>query len=361
MLPLSEIICLVSALATGNNTDDLLPTVVSFIETYYNDFPMDFIPCKNVLNGRFKKGKLEEILIYLFAEICNWSNTDENLRSVHKIMVGLGYESYDVASRRYRQMVENAKKELKKNTRIRNRIRNIHSKIVNHKTICCREYKRSTAKRALETKATPKVDLDEYICAGSIPGSINSTLLSSKLPPAITIPQPGDLPLPPQPEAISLPQPIKLSASYTLNQCQSYTLNQTPNQSCTPNQSSSQSCTLNQSSSQSCTLNQTPSQSYTPNQSQSCTSSMSLPTSPDLSFGSDMMLLSNENDGITSFSLPDAFESQDDYYLSSSLFSGESDDLWPLSFSAPTSPNEINFFSWPSQYSFDEDYPRDFI
>ena len=62
MLPLSEIICLVSALAAGNNTDDLLPTVVSFIETYYNDFPMDFIPCKNVLNGRFKKGKLEEIL-----------------------------------------------------------------------------------------------------------------------------------------------------------------------------------------------------------------------------------------------------------------------------------------------------------
>ena len=323
MLPLSEIICLVSALAAGNNTDDLLPTVVSFIETYYNDFPMDFIPCKNVLNGRFKKGKLEEILIYLFAEICNWSNTDENLRSVHRIMVGLGYESYDVATRRYRQMVENAKKEVKKNTRIRNRIRNIHSKIVNHKTICCREYKRSTAKRALETKATPKVDLDEYICAGSIPVSINSTLLSSKLPPAISIPQPGDLPLPPQPEAISLPQPIKLSASCTLNQCQSYTLNQTPNQSCTP--------------------------------------SMSLLTSPDLSFGSDTMLLSNENDGITSFSLPDAFESQDDYYLSSSLFSGESDDLWPLSFSAPTSPDEINLFSLPSQYSLDEDYPRDFI
>lgn len=331
MLPLSEIICLVSALAAGNNTDDLLPTVVSFIETYYNDFPMDFIPCKNVLNGRFKKGKLEEILIYLFAEICNWSNTDENLRSVHRIMVGLGYESYDVATRRYRQMVENAKKEVKKNTRIRNRIRNIHSKIVNHKTICCREYKRSTAKRALETKATPKVDLDEYICAGSIPVSINSTLLSSKLPPAISIPQPGDLPLPPQPEAISLPQPIKLSASCTLNQCQS----------CTPNQTSSQSCTLNQS--------------------QSCTPSMSLPTSPDLSFGSDTLLLSNENDGITSFSLPDAFESQDDYYLSSSLFSGESDDLWPLSFSAPTSPDEINLFSLPSQYSLDEDYPRDFI
>ena len=341
MLPLSEIICLVSALAAGNNTDDLLPTVVSFIETYYNDFPMDFIPCKNVLNGRFKKGKLEEILIYLFAEICNWSNTDENLRSVHRIMVGLGYESYDVASRRYRQMVENAKKELKKNTRIRNRIRNIHSKIVNHKTICCREYKRSTAKRALETKATPKVDLDEYICAGSIPGSINSTLLSSKLPPAISIPQPGDLPLPPQPEAISLPQPIKLSASCTLNQCQSCTLKQTSSQSYTPNQTPSQSCTLNQS--------------------QSCTPSMSLPTSPDLSFGSDTMLLSNENDGITSFSLPDAFESQDDYYLSSSLFSGESDDLWPLSFSAPTSPDEINLFSLPSQYSLDEDYPRDFI
>lgn len=341
MLPLSEIICLVSALAAGNNTDDLLPTVVSFIETYYNDFPMDFIPCKNVLNGRFKKGKLEEILIYLFAEICNWSNTDENLRSVHRIMVGLGYESYDVATRRYRQMVENAKKEVKKNTRIRNRIRNIHSKIVNHKTICCREYKRSTAKRALETKATPKVDLDEYICAGSIPVSINSTLLSSKLPPAISIPQPGDLPLPPQPEAISLPQPIKLSASCTLNQCQSCTLKQTSSQSYTPNQTPSQSCTLNQS--------------------QSCTPSMSLPTSPDLSFGSDTMLLSNENDGITSFSLPDAFESQDDYYLSSSLFSGESDDLWPLSFSAPTSPDEINLFSLPSQYSLDEDYPRDFI
>ncbi len=341
MLPLSEIICLVSALAAGNNTDDLLPTVVSFIETYYNDFPMDFIPCKNVLNGRFKKGKLEEILIYLFAEICNWSNTDENLRSVHRIMVGLGYESYDVATRRYRQMVENAKKEVKKNTRIRNRIRNIHSKIVNHKTICCREYKRSTAKHALETKATPKVDLDEYICAGSIPVSINSTLLSSKLPPAISIPQPGDLPLPPQPEAISLPQPIKLSASCTLNQCQSCTLNQTSSQSYTPNQTPSQSCTLNQS--------------------QSCTPSMSLPTSPDLSFGSDTMLLSNENDGITSFSLPDAFESQDDYYLSSSLFSGESDDLWPLSFSAPTSPDEINLFSLPSQYSLDEDYPRDFI
>lgn len=341
MLPLSEIIYLVSALAAGNNTDDLLPTVVSFIETYYNDFPMDFIPCKNVLNGRFKKGKLEEILIYLFAEICNWSNTDENLRSVHRIMVGLGYESYDVATRRYRQMVENAKKEVKKNTRIRNRIRNIHSKIVNHKTICCREYKRSTAKRALETKATPKVDLDEYICAGSIPVSINSTLLSSKLPPAISIPQPGDLPLPPQPEAISLPQPIKLSASCTLNQCQSCTLKQTSSQSYTPNQTPSQSCTLNQS--------------------QSCTPSMSLPTSPDLSFGSDTMLLSNENDGITSFSLPDAFESQDDYYLSSSLFSGESDDLWPLSFSAPTSPDEINLFSLPSQYSLDEDYPRDFI
>lgn len=142
MLPLSEVMGLVTALAAGNNTDDLLPSVVGFIKLYYKEFRFDYIPCKNVLNGRFKKGKLEEVLIYLFAELCNWSNTDENLRSVHTIMIGLGYYSYEVSAKRYRQMVENAKKDVKRNTRIRNRIRNLHSKVVGHKPIICKEYKR---------------------------------------------------------------------------------------------------------------------------------------------------------------------------------------------------------------------------
>lgn len=144
MRPLSEILGMVSSLAAGNNTEELLPSVVSFIKYYYQEFQFDFVPCKNFLNGRFKKGKLEEVLIYLFAELCNWSNTDENLRSVHTIMIGLGYYSYEAAAKRYRQMVENAKKDVKKNNRIRNRIRGIHAKVVSHKPVICKEYRRHT-------------------------------------------------------------------------------------------------------------------------------------------------------------------------------------------------------------------------
>lgn len=144
MRPLSEILGMVSSLAAGNNTEELLPSVVTFIKYYYQEFQFDFVPCKNFLNGRFKKGKLEEVLIYLFAELCNWSNTDENLRSVHTIMIGLGYYSYEAAAKRYRQMVENAKKDVKKNNRIRNRIRGIHAKVVSHKPVICKEYRRHT-------------------------------------------------------------------------------------------------------------------------------------------------------------------------------------------------------------------------
>lgn len=144
MRPLSEILGMVSSLAAGNNTEELLPSVVTFIKYYYQEFQFDFVPCKNFLNGRFKKGKLEEVLIYLFAELCNWSNTDENLRSVHTIMIGLGYYSYEAAAKRYRQMVENAKKDVKKNNRIRNPIRGIHAKVVSHKPVICKEYRRHT-------------------------------------------------------------------------------------------------------------------------------------------------------------------------------------------------------------------------
>ena len=144
MRPLTEILGMVTSLAAGNNTEELLPSVLSFIKYYYQEFQYDYVPCKNILNGRFKKGKLEEVLIYLFAELCNWSNTDENLRSVHSIMIGLGYYSYEAAAKRYRQMVENAKKDVKKNNRIRNRIRGIHAKVVSHKPVVCKEYRRRT-------------------------------------------------------------------------------------------------------------------------------------------------------------------------------------------------------------------------
>lgn len=143
MLPLDDILEMTNALARVNHTIGLLPSVLGFLRFYYPDFPRDYVPCKNTVNGRFKKGKLEELLIYLFAEICNWSNTDRNLRDVHAIMIGLGYKSYEFATKRYRQMIENAKKDLKQNPRICNRIRSLHSKVKNHKPIFCKEYSRT--------------------------------------------------------------------------------------------------------------------------------------------------------------------------------------------------------------------------
>lgn len=65
MRPLTEILGMVTSLAAGNNTEELLPSVLSFIKYYYQEFQYDYVPCKNILNGRFKKGKLEEVLIYL--------------------------------------------------------------------------------------------------------------------------------------------------------------------------------------------------------------------------------------------------------------------------------------------------------
>ena len=153
---LSDVLGMVRALARANKTMNLLPSVTEFIQFYYLDFPTDYIPCKNNVNGRFKKGKLEELLIYLFAELCNWSNTDSNLHNVHLIMQALGYHSYKIATRRYRQMIENAKKEMKQNSRIRNRVRSIHSKVKNHKSIHCREYAR-VSKRLKEEKSVESI------------------------------------------------------------------------------------------------------------------------------------------------------------------------------------------------------------
>lgn len=65
MRPLTEILGMVTSLAAGNNTEELLLSVLSFIKYYYQEFQYDYVPCKNILNGRFKKGKLEEVLIYL--------------------------------------------------------------------------------------------------------------------------------------------------------------------------------------------------------------------------------------------------------------------------------------------------------
>lgn len=173
MVVLSEIIDMVKALARSNKTLDLLPSVTEFIESYYLDFPHDYIPCKNSVNGRFKKGKLEELLIYLFAELCNWSNSDKNLHDVHLIMQALGYHSYKIATRRYRQMIENAKKEIKQNMRVRNRIRSIHSKVKNHKSIHCREYSR--ASRQLKEKGSGK-------SSSLPPQNISQSFISTPIP-----------------------------------------------------------------------------------------------------------------------------------------------------------------------------------
>lgn len=179
MRPLTEILGMVTSLAAGNNTEELLPSVLSFIKYYYQEFQYDYVPCKNILNGRFKKGKLEEVLIYLFAELCNWSNTDENLRSVHSIMIGLGYYSYEAAAKRYRQMVENAKKDVKKNNRIRNRIRGIHAKVVSHKPVVCKEYRRRTEATEPLVVDVPVLPIERTV-SSSLPMPLGSSQFLSE-------------------------------------------------------------------------------------------------------------------------------------------------------------------------------------
>ena len=60
MHPQSNVIRLVSELASLNGTNAFLPSALDFIQTYFNDFESDYIPCKQKENSRFRKGKLEE-------------------------------------------------------------------------------------------------------------------------------------------------------------------------------------------------------------------------------------------------------------------------------------------------------------
>ena len=139
MLPQSKIIVLVSELASLNGTNAFLPSALDFIKTYYNDFESDYIPCKQKENSRFRKGKLEEILIIIFAELCKWNNKETNVRRVSEIMQGLGYYSYVVSVKRYRHMIENIKKDMKLKPKTKNRIRNLRAKLASHKRISCKD------------------------------------------------------------------------------------------------------------------------------------------------------------------------------------------------------------------------------
>ena len=90
----------------------MVKDVISFIDQNYTKFAEDYQSTSQ--KDRYSTGKLERRLFLLLADLCNWNNGNDNALCASIILSDLGYHSYKMKEKRFRQKVENEKKKKKK-------------------------------------------------------------------------------------------------------------------------------------------------------------------------------------------------------------------------------------------------------
>ena len=98
-------------LAQHNETMSQLPELEEYIRKNFDLFSKDYSSTSH--EKRYSTGKLEGELFLKLAGICNFKNRDDNAKEASDIFRLLGYESYKQKPRRFRQKIENYKKQQK--------------------------------------------------------------------------------------------------------------------------------------------------------------------------------------------------------------------------------------------------------
>ena len=83
-----------------------------FLRRHDNEFASDYDSTSQ--RKRYSSGRLEKKLYQFLARITKWSTKRDVCKSCSRIMIMLGYNSYKLNEKRYKQKVENEKKKLKK-------------------------------------------------------------------------------------------------------------------------------------------------------------------------------------------------------------------------------------------------------
>lgn len=107
----------ITQLARVNGTTGLLQEVLDYVDKNYEDFAEDY-KCTSQ-KDRYSTGKLEKKLFTYLADLCKWTNANDNAKCASSILAEVGYHSYKAKEKRFRQKVENEKKKKKKGAKSR--------------------------------------------------------------------------------------------------------------------------------------------------------------------------------------------------------------------------------------------------
>ena len=99
------VIHMATELALTNNTLQYLAPFIRFVEQHHNQFSNDYEHASHV--KRHSTGQLEKTLVNLLIVLTSYHCTQYNCSVATQIMVFLGYQSYQLNCRRFRQKVEN--------------------------------------------------------------------------------------------------------------------------------------------------------------------------------------------------------------------------------------------------------------
>ena len=107
-----EVLRLVYSLASIHNTQVDADQTIQFVKENWGKFRADYESTST--KERFSTGCMERILFNHIANLCNWKTHLEYMKIASRIMILCGYRSYE-KEKRFRQKIQNIKKEKKKN------------------------------------------------------------------------------------------------------------------------------------------------------------------------------------------------------------------------------------------------------
>lgn len=127
---LDSIKSIIEELGKTNSTKEFIKKLLNYIMKHQHEFEADYKgTCRN---QRFSSGKLEKEVFLMLATICCHQNRHGNAAKASKVMISLGYYSYEHNPNRFRQKIENLKK-IEKNGKKQQKTRQPTKKISGRK------------------------------------------------------------------------------------------------------------------------------------------------------------------------------------------------------------------------------------